>query len=178
MQYPRTHEVRLIARAVCTGMGNNTAVATLKSNTNCHSYSTGAQQTCSTPDSSLAQLSDPLTLASMQTTTIVLMHQLEHTADLLAYCFIIIKASIEYGDMPWLDYDAHFCLQAATKSNEPGAHTDAASWTIYFGQRRKVVHSVDDSSHKNIAIDAGRKNAKPMCKPRADPYTTILICRK
>ena len=133
MQYPHTHEVRLIACAVYTGMGNSTAVATLKSNTNCHSYSTGAQQTRSTPDSSLAQLSDPRTLAGMQTITIVLMHQPEHTADLLAYCSIIIKASIDYGDMPWLDYDAHFRLQAAMKPNEPEAHPDAASWTIYFG---------------------------------------------
>ena len=39
--------------------------------------------------------------------TIVLMREPEHTADLLAYCSTITKVSMDYDDMPWLDY-LHF----------------------------------------------------------------------
>ena len=50
-------------------LSNSTAGATLESNTNCHSYSIGAQHTHSTPETPLAQLPDPRTLAGMQTIT-------------------------------------------------------------------------------------------------------------
>ena len=58
--------------------------------------------------------------------TIVLMCEPERTADLLAYCSTIIKTSMDYDDMPWLDYDMHFRQQAAMKPNEPWVHLDAA----------------------------------------------------
>ena len=50
-------------------MGPHSLGATLESNTNCHSYSTGVQQTRSTPETPLAQLPDPRTLAGIQTIT-------------------------------------------------------------------------------------------------------------
>lgn len=65
--------------------------------------------------------------------TIALMRESECTADLLAYCLIIIKASMDYDDMPWLQCDTHFHRQAAITPNEPWAYLDAtALWTIYF----------------------------------------------
>ena len=109
--------------------------------------------------------------------TIILMHEPECTADLLAYCSIIIKASLDYDDTPWLDYDTHFHRQAATKPNEPWTHLDAALWTIYCTRAKaKNTHAEDDSSHKRV--EAGGKSARSTDKPWANPYTTIPICRK
>ena len=99
------------------------------------------------------------------------------TTDLLAYCSIIIKASMDYDDMPWLECDSHFRRQAATKPNEPWAQLDAALWTIYFTRARaKNVHSEEDANQKSI--DAGGKSTKTTDKPLANPYTTTPICRK
>ena len=109
--------------------------------------------------------------------TIVFMHEPERMADLLAYCSIIIKASMDYNDMPWFVYDSHFRRQAVTKPNEPWAHLDAALWTIYFTQAKaKNTHPEEDASRRSA--DSGRKSAKTTDKPRANPYTTIQICRK
>ena len=109
--------------------------------------------------------------------TIVLMREPEHTADLLTYCSTIIKASMDYDDMPWLDYDTHFRRQAAMKPNELWAHLDAALWTIYFTwATAKNTHAEDDTSHKRA--DAGGKSARSTDRPQANPYTTIPICRK
>ena len=108
---------------------------------------------------------------------IILMREPERTADLLAYCSIIIKASIDYDDMPWLDYDTHFRRQAATKPNEPWARLDAALWTIYFTRAKaKNTHLEEDTNLKKV--EAGGKSAKSTDKPRANPYTTTPICRK
>jgi hypothetical protein len=45
---------------------------------------------------------------------------------------MIITASRDYDDMPWLEYDVHFRKQAATKPKEPWAQLDAALWTVYL----------------------------------------------
>ena len=45
---------------------------------------------------------------------------------------IIIKASEEYEDTPWLLYDARFRQQAATEPKRPWATIDASLWTTCF----------------------------------------------
>ena len=47
-------------------------------------------------------------------TAIIAMRQPERVRDLLSYSSMIIRASIDYEDRPWLTYDAHFRKQAAT----------------------------------------------------------------
>ena len=89
----------------------------------------------------------------------------ERMADLLAYCSIIIKASMDYNDMPWLEYDLHFHWQAATKPNEPWAHLDAALWTIYFTRAKaKSTHLEEDTSRRSA--DSGGKVQRLQTNPR------------
>ena len=109
------------------------------------------------------------------TSKILLMCEPKHMADLLTYCSITIKASMDYDDMPWLEYDSHFRWQAATNPNKPWAQLDAALWTIYFAwAKANNTHSEKDASQKSI--DVGGKSAKTNDKPWANPYTTTPIC--
>ena len=105
--------------------------------------------------------------------TIIAMCEPEHIADLLAYSSIIIKASLDYDDLPWLEYDAHFRRQAATWPKGPWAQLDAALWMIYFTQARAKA---EDDTHKSA--DTGGKPSKATEKPRLAPYTTVPICKK
>ena len=102
--------------------------------------------------------------------SIVAMRNPERVRDLLAYSSLIVKASTDYDDTPWLDYDSHFRRQAATKPNEPWSQIDASLWTVYFSRGRA----------KNSYSEVGKNpdSSTRSSKGRVNPYTTTPICRK
>ena len=65
-------------------------------------------------------------------TTILAMKQPHRLRDLGAYSSMIINASSEYEDTPWLQYDARFRRQAATDPSRPWAAIDVSLWTTCF----------------------------------------------
>ena len=62
--------------------------------------------------------------------------QPERIRDLLAYSSIIIKASEEYDDAPWLQYDMRFRRLAATEPSRSWAVIDACCGQRALHQRR------------------------------------------
>ena len=54
--------------------------------------------------------------------------------DLLAYSSTIVKASQDFEGTPWLDYDAHFRRQMATRKVQQWDTIDASVWTMYFSR--------------------------------------------
>ena len=93
----------------------------------------------------------------------------ERVRNLLAYSSLIIRASKDYDDTPWQDYDWHF-----SKPKEPWSQIDASLWTIYFS--RASAKNVHTEMGKNL--DSSAKSLKGGEK-LVNPYTnTKPICRK
>lgn len=88
----------------------------------------------------------------------------QRVGDLLAYSSIIINASSEYEDTPWLQYDARFRRQAATDPNRPWATIDASLWTTCFANARSRPRC-------RIVRKWVTKHASP--RPHIDPQAPI-----
>lgn len=100
--------------------------------------------------------------------TIVAMCSLEHTKDLLAYSSIIIKASMDYDDVPWLNHDSHFCRQAATKPD--------ALWSSSMPPYGLSTLVVQEQRALSTMQEIGSRVLRG--GQRANPYSTTPVCRK
>ena len=58
----------------------------------------------------------------------------DRVADLLAYSSLIVKASRDYEDTPWLRYDQHYRRYAAAESPKQWGTIQPELWTLYFGR--------------------------------------------
>ena len=110
--------------------------------------------------------------------TVLARKQPHRVGDLVAYSSIIINASSEYEDTPWLQYDARFRRQAATYPNRPWAAIDASLWTTYFASARARTRCRD-------CKEMGHETCKPTTTNRLtnsyryQPYSTNRpICKK
>ena len=56
----------------------------------------------------------------------------QRVQDLLAYAFIITKASLDYEGTPWLAFDSHFRRVAAASRLADWSQVNASLWTLYF----------------------------------------------
>ena len=56
----------------------------------------------------------------------------EKVRDLLAYSSIVVKASEEFEDTPWLEYEVRFRKEAAVNPSKSWAVVDPSSWTLCF----------------------------------------------
>ena len=102
----------------------------------------------------------------------------QRVGDLLAYSSIIINASSEYEDTPWLQYDARFRRQAATDPNRPWATIDASLWTTCFANARSRPRCRDckEMGHETCKPAA---TYRPTGSYRYQPYSTSRpICKK
>ena len=104
------------------------------------------------------------------------MREAERTANLLAYCSIVIKQAWITTICHTLN-TTHFRRQAATKPNEPWAQLNAALWTIYFTwAKAKNVHSEEDASRKSGGSSSSSMHASrvggndPLTAANAQPY--------
>lgn len=106
------------------------------------------------------------------------MKQPHRVGDLLEYSSMIINASSEYEDTPWLQYDARFRRQAATDPSKPWAAIDASLWTTCFAAARAKPRCRDcrETGHDTCqSMTASR----PQTSYRYQPYTTNRpICKK
>lgn len=87
---------------------------------------------------------------------------------------MIVRASTDYEDRPWLTYDAHFCRQAATNPRTRWAQLDASLWTVYF-TRAKPKSRTTDNKMQDTTPSSGMY--KPGERTRSSPYT-MPVCRK
>ena len=110
-------------------------------------------------------------------TTVLAQKQPERISDLLAYSSIIIKASEEYDDTPWLQYDARFRRQAATEPKRQWAEIDASLWTTCFALAKAKPRCKE-------CREIGHTSCRPLPRQgtgtgRYQPYTAYKpICRK
>ena len=58
----------------------------------------------------------------------------KRVAELLACLPLIVKASRDYQDTPWLRYDQHYRCYTAAKSPKQWGATQPELWTLYFGR--------------------------------------------
>ena len=110
--------------------------------------------------------------------TILAQKQPHHIGDLLAYISIIINASGEYEDTPWLQYDARFRQQAATEPSRPWAMIDASLWTTCFSTARSKPRCRDckETGHETCQTTSGVRQA---ANYRYQPYSSNRpICKK
>ena len=103
---------------------------------------------------------------------IIAQRQPERVPDLLAYSSLITRASIDYEDMPWLAYDAHFRRQAAARPQSRWAQLDSSLWTVYFSRARPKTYS------RSTEDSPTQKSPKGGSKARPTPYTKTPVCRK
>ena len=61
--------------------------------------------------------------------------------DLLVYSSIIVRASGQCVDAPWLSYDAQFRREAATRPGTPWVVIDSSIWTLHFSRATPVPKS-------------------------------------
>ena len=111
-------------------------------------------------------------------TTTLAMKQPHRLGDLLAYSSMIINASSEYEDTPWLQYNARFQRQAATDPNRPWAAIHASLWTTYFATARSKPQCRDckETGHDSCQSTGTSRLSIPY---RFQPYTTYRpICKK
>jgi len=73
---------------------------------------------------------------------------------LLAYSSIIVRASGQCVDAPWLSYDAQFRREAATRPGTPWAVIDSSIWTLRFSRATPVPKS-------EVKTNAGVMNNQP-----------------
>ena len=103
--------------------------------------------------------------------------QSERIGDLLAYSSTIMKASEEYEDTLWLQYDARFRRQAATDPKRSWAVIDASPWTTCFTLAKAKPQCTD-------CKEVGHAACRPFLRQgtssgRYQAYTTTRpICRK
>lgn len=110
--------------------------------------------------------------------TVLAMKQPHRVGDLLAYSSIIINASSEYEDMPWLQYDVRFRRQAATDPSRPWASIDASLWTTCFATARSRPRCRDCKEMGHETCKPGAMN-RPTSSYRYHPYSTNRpICKK
>ena len=105
---------------------------------------------------------------------IVAMRQPERINDLLAYSSMIIKASLDYDDTPWLSYDSHFRRQVAAVPQARWSQLDAPLWTMYFTRAKPKyipIEAQTDAAMSRKAIKGGER-------ARSFPYAPMPICRK
>ena len=69
-------------------------------------------------------------------TLILAVKQPYRLGNLLAYSSMIINASSEYEDIPWLQYDARIRRQVTTDPSRPWAAIEASWWTTCFAMAR------------------------------------------
>ena len=96
----------------------------------------------------------------------------ERVRNLLAYSSLIIRASKDYDDTQWQDYDWHFLKASSYKAQGTLVPDRCLLWTIYFS--RASAKNVHTETGKNL--DSSAKSLKGGEK-LVNPYTTP-ICRK
>ena len=110
--------------------------------------------------------------------TVLAMKQPQRLGDLLAYSSMIINASSEYEDTPWLQYDVRFRRQAATDPSRPWAAIDASLWTTCFAAAgsRPRCRDCRETGHDSCQSTA---TSKPTALYRYQPYPfNRPICKK
>ena len=60
----------------------------------------------------------------------------KRVSDLLAYSSLIVKASRDYEETPWLSYDQHYRRHAAAESPKHWGGIQPEIWTLYFGRAK------------------------------------------
>ena len=93
-----------------------------------------------------------------------------HVPDLLAYSSIIVRASSQYVDAPWLSYDAQFCREAATRPGTPWAVIDSSIWTLHFSRATPVPKSEVKTNAGVMYNQPAWKHTKPNSASRFHPY--------
>ena len=87
----------------------------------------------------------------------------EQVVDLLAYSSLIVKASKDYEDTPWLNYDQHYRRHAAAKHGEL-FWTEI--WTLYFSCARAKPHCTVCGESGHVKCDgAGGPSANEAVTP-------------
>ena len=66
--------------------------------------------------------------------SVVAMRNPNQVRDLLTYSSTIVKASQEFGGIPWLEYNIYFRRQIATQAKQQWEMIDASLWTMYFAR--------------------------------------------
>ena len=97
--------------------------------------------------------------------------------DLLAYSSIIVRASGQCVDAPWLSYDAQFRREAATRPGTPWAVIDSSIWTLHFSRATPVQKSEVKASAGVMYSQPAWKRTKPNSASRFHPYNPP-VCLK
>ena len=95
---------------------------------------------------------------------LIAMRHPDRVVDLLAYSSIIVKASQDYEQTPWLAYDQHFRKQAAAKQLRQWDTVDTSLWTMYFGRATPRVRCNECGlpGHMQCTPSENRQSGKPL----------------
>ena len=78
--------------------------------------------------------------------------------DLLAYSSLIVKASRDYEDTPWLSYDQHYRRHVAVESPKNWGAIQPEIWTLYFGRAKAKIRCLTCGESDHTKCD-GVSNA-------------------
>ena len=101
-------------------------------------------------------------------------HQPARVPDLLAYSSIIVRASSQYADLPWLNYDAHFRREVATRPGSPWSTIDSSIWTLHFSRATPIQKA---EARADGQPQPAQRRFKPYTSQRYHPYNPP-ICLK
>ena len=102
--------------------------------------------------------------------SLIWVRQPAHVPDLLAYSSIIMRASGQYVDAPWLSYDAQFRREATTRPGTPWAVIDSSIWTLHFSRATPVPKSEVKTNAGVMYNQPAWKHTKPNSASRFHPY--------
>ncbi len=90
--------------------------------------------------------------------TIIALQQPNRIADLLAYSFIIVKASEEFEGQPWLDTMRTSDNRQQRCGATVWAQIDTSLWTIHFAQVQSKRLQLSQSIPRDTPLVAGSRN--------------------
>ena len=122
----------------------------------------------------------------------------ERVPDLLAYSSLIVKASRDYEETPWLSYDQHYRRYAAAKLPMQWGAIQPEIWTLHFGRARAKQHcstcgemghakcecAANDTPTQSSPKGASQQQMRPSKKwawseTRTQPYSRVPpICKR
>ena len=112
--------------------------------------------------------------------TIRAMKRPQDVSDLLAYSSIIVKASRDFEETPWLAYDAAFRRDAATDPSGKWAAIDSARWSLYFGnaKAKQVCRDCYEPGHAScMRYVNSSKNSRYQPYPKHINFAKNLISK-
>ena len=100
----------------------------------------------------------------------------DRVADLLAYSSLIIKASRDYEETPWLQYDQHYRRYAAAESPKQWGAIQPELWTLYFGRAvaRQRCANCGEPGHSQCEGGGTPTTTTPLAQQSGGPQNSMV----